>query len=341
LEAIDAALIDHELNQTARDGVNQINLGIESDAYGRTVAYWLRDPYAGQYNVVKPRRIDASRVLHLFIPERVDQARGAPWLNSAMKPLRHLDGYVEAELIAARAGAARLGVAKANDLFDPDKQKGEQRMQFRAGTLQVLPPGIELQEWSPDHPSAAFPAFTKAALRQIACGLGVSYNALANDLEGVNYSSMRSGLLIERDEWKCLQQWLIDEFFMPVYERWLASAMFVGAVTGVPGQMPTEDMLEARWHPRGWAWVDPLKDINAAILAVNNGFTSRQEVIAETGGDFEETIEQLKEEEDLIAAFDVTLRPTTGTGNSEMAPEPAADAPSADAARFDTPRTLQ
>jgi lambda family phage portal protein len=327
LQAIDTALIDTDFNRLASGTENAVTLGIEHDAYGRPLAYWLKQYFNGQsylsevgYVQNGRRRIDAKRLLHLFIPEQVDQARGASWLNAAVKPLRHLDGYVEAELVAARAGAARLGVVRPNDLFDPGQKTDNMRTSFRAGSLQMLPPGYELDSWSPDHPNEAFPDFTKGVMRQTACALGVSYNALANDLEGVNYSSMRSGLLIERDEWRCLQQWWIASLLQPIYERWLNAALFVGAITGVAGQMPDEDMYEAKWQPRGWAWVDPLKDINAAILAVDNGFTSREAVIGETGGDFEEVVEQLAQENALIDQYGITLQ----QGNAQSAP-PAED----------------
>ena len=320
LEAIDAALVDHELIRSARDGENAIELGIERDPFGRRVAYWLKPTPTDRVR----RRIDASRMLHIYVPEFVDQVRGASWLNAAVKQLRHLDGYCEAELVAARAGAAKLGIAKANDMFDPNVKQDDLKMRFRAGTLQLLPPGYELQDWSPDHPNDGFPNFTKSVLRQTACALGVSYNALANDLEGVNYSSMRSGLLIERDEWRVLQTWWIDEFLQPVYEAWLRSALFVGAITGVPAQSPTPDMYAVKWRPRGWAWVDPLKDTNASILAINNALASREEVIAETGGDFEEVLEQLAEEQGMLDEAGIEVPAPASGGSANVADAAAA-----------------
>ena len=49
--------------------------------------------------------------------------------------------------------------------------------------LQALRPGLPERPCSANSP--------RPALRGIASGLGVAYNALANDLEGVNYSSIR------------------------------------------------------------------------------------------------------------------------------------------------------
>jgi capsid protein len=36
------------------------------------------------------------------------------------------------------------------------------------------------------------------------------------------------------------------------------------------------------WHPRGFPWVDPLKDMQASLLAVQNGFKTQTDIMAET-----------------------------------------------------------
>lgn len=43
-----------------------------------------------------------------------------------------------------------------------------------------------------------------------------------------------------------------------------------------------------KWIPPGFAWVDPLKDIKAQIMAVRAGFKSRAEAVSEQGYDSEE-----------------------------------------------------
>ena len=65
----------------------------------------------------------------------------------------------------------------------------------------------------------------KALLRFVSSSLGVSYNALASDLEGVNYSSMRSGLLIERDQWRMLQSLMKEQMLQPIFEDWISMVL--------------------------------------------------------------------------------------------------------------------
>ena len=62
-------------------------------------------------------------------------------------------------------------------------------MNVEAGSFVSLPNGVDFKAFDPDHPTSQFESFVKSILRQIASGLNVPYNELANDLEGVSYSS--------------------------------------------------------------------------------------------------------------------------------------------------------
>lgn len=308
LQLIDPDLVDHEFNQVRGKNQPEIRLGVEVDDWGRPVAYHTFDRHPSDTGGPRDRiRIPASEVIHLYDPERANQTRGVSWLNSVMVPLRMLDGYIEAELVAARTGAAKMGFLKYTDpsAFEPPDPATPVRIDASPGTIETLQPGLEFQEWSPDHPTAAFPDFVKAVLRQVATGLRVSYNALANDLEGVNYSSMRSGLLIERDMWRVYQEWWMSRFLQPVYEAWLSTALLAGGLK-LDSRDPRK-FNDVRWQPRGWAWVDPEKDVNASVIAITNGLASRTEVLAEKGLDPEEVFERLSEEKALAEQYGIEL----------------------------------
>ncbi len=87
------------------------------------------------------------------------------------------------------------------------------------GIFETLPAGYKFSSFLPEHPTAQYGAFIKGSLRGVSAGLGVSYNSLANDLEGVNFSSMRVGAIDERDNWKNLQAWMIEGFSRSALRR--------------------------------------------------------------------------------------------------------------------------
>lgn len=302
IEAVDADQIDELYNVPPGRGQPEVRLGIEVDSFGRPLGYhaWNRPDYA----MSSPReriRIPASEVIHLFNHERVNQTRGLPWTHVVMWALKMLEGYSEAEVVAARTAAAKMGfwtrVPKEGTYGEipVDKQTGAIALDAAPGSFDFGPEGYQLQPWDPQHPSANYADFVKAKLREIASGLGMSYNALANDLEGVNYSSMRSGLLIEREVWRSVQRWWIEGFLQPIFEEWLNMALLSGALT--LDSRNSQKFKAHRWAPRGWQWVDPLKDTTAGIAGIKTGLTSRRRLLAEQGIDFDTVIEELAEED--------------------------------------------
>jgi lambda family phage portal protein len=321
LQVIDPDLLDHQFFRSpgADGNQNEIRLGVEINEYGKPLAYWFWDRHPTDLINIGARkriRVPAEELTHLFIPDRSMQSRGYTWLNTVMMPAKMLDGYIEAEVVAARIGSSKMGFFQSKtaadyeppptDATDP---RGKIEMEATPGSFEELPPGYEFKEWNPEHPAVAFPNFLKALQRWIAAGLGVGYNALADDLEGVNYSSIRSAMLIERDEWRALQGWWSRRFLEPIYAEWLEYAELSGQL--VLDARPWSAFLEVLFTPRGWDWVDPLKDVNASVAEIDNGLNSRQRVCAEQGVDFEDIAEELCEEQTIIKEYGLEL---TGLG---------------------------
>jgi lambda family phage portal protein len=176
---------------------------------------------------------------------------------------------------------------------------------------------VDFKAYDPQHPSTAFRDFEKAMLRGIASGLGVSYTSLANDLEAVSYSSIRQGLLEERDQWRRVQHWMVEHFCQPVYLRWLRQALDSGVVN-----LPANKYFKfsaTQWVPRGWQWVDPRNEAEAQIVAINNGLMTRTQALAERGLDIEDVMRERQAEDEIIASFNVTLP----GGTSPIPPEVA------------------
>jgi lambda family phage portal protein len=260
-------------------------------------------------------------MIHAFRQDRIGQTRGTPWTTTAMTRLKMLGGYEESELVAARISASKMGffTSEAGDDYQGNGEDGDGtiRMELQPGTFEQLPAGVEFKPFDPQHPSTAFRDFEKAMLRGIASGLGVSYTSLANDLEAVSYSSIRQGLLEERDFWRTVQFWMIEHFCQPVYERWLRQALDAGALN-----LPAAKYFKFRstqWVPRGWQWVDPRNEAEAQITAINAGLMTRTQALAERGLDIEDVLRERQAEDEMIAEFDINL---TGAAPAQPVPVP-------------------
>ena len=300
LQFLDINRLDENLNKNLNNGA-VIRMGIEFDTTGKPVAYHLlinleNEAAAG----ARYERIDADNIIHAFMGERPEQIRGATWMASAMSRLNMLGAYEEAELVAARIGASKMGfyTSEAGDSFIGDEDdQGYLIDAAEPGVFSQLPAGTGFTSFDPTHPTSAFESFNKAILRGIASGLGVAYNSLASDLEGVSFSSIRSGTIEERDQWRVKQNWMTQHFMDRIYEQWLSMQLLNGSL-GL-SMTDFDKLTEIRWQPKAWQWVDPLKDIKASTEAINAGIKTASEVVAEQGGDIEDIYDQLAYEQQL------------------------------------------
>lgn len=302
LQMIEGDRLDLNFNVQRKTGINEVVMGVEMDKFGAPVAYHILDkhPSAVSAAQAKRERIPADQIVHPFITDRIAQTRGVPWLVSAMTRLQMLGGYEEAELTAARVSASKMGFLvkdRAEGYVGETDNDGSTFMEVEAGAIEELPMGTRFESWNPDHPTGNYSNFVKSCLRGIAAGLGVSYNMIANDLEGVNYSSIRAGLLDEREFYMAIQRWYIDSLITPVFEAWLETSILNGTLN-LP--MAKFDKFNApQFMPRRWAWVDPSKDIDAQVKAIDARLKSKRAVIAETGGDIEDTLREIAQDDEL------------------------------------------
>jgi lambda family phage portal protein len=326
LQVLDADVLDHTHNRSAGNGLNEIRMGVERNKWGRPVAYWLWTSHPTDYFTQPQRervRVPANEIIHLYTVKRPGQTRGITAFAPVMSDINMLGGYQEAELVAARAGAAHMGFiieGEEAEGQDPDAPRSIPT-EAEPGAFHTLPVGHTVSQYSPEHPVAAFGAFISAILRSIATGLSVSYHALTGDLTNANYSSLRTGSLKERDAFKKAQNWIAVQLYRRVYLQWMKYAALSGAL-----KLPTRNMAlytAHNWLARGWPWVDPTKDIAAAAMEVAYGFNTRTEICAANGRDFESNVEMLAHEEDLADEHGVNLFSGILPGSNTVAEDEA------------------
>lgn len=347
LQLLEADRLDERVNRKLENG-NHVRLGVEMEPTGKPVAYYIRAAHPGegmQATAPATERVLARDVLHLFVPERAEQARGYTWLHAVLLRMNMLHAYEEAAVVAARVGAAKMGVFQRKDegtpgtlasMADSTDNAGRLQMSAEAGEFMELPPGYELASWDPEYPHANFDSFLKACLRGAAAGLDVAAHNLTGDMTDVNYSSARIAELSERDLWRVLQSWFVHAFARPVYEEWLAGALMTNEITleesgkAIPFDKYAKFRDAARFQPRTWAWVDPAKEIEAAEREIAAGLNSRTAIAASQGREVEDIIDELAQEKKLLQ--DAGLPTQIGKGGFSEAPAaPAAPAPAAKA----------
>jgi len=327
LQLLDPELVDVNYNEELRNG-RLIRMGIEYNEFDAPVNYHI-DKKTNQTLIYQPGdrvKVPANEIFHIYRMDRQGLRRGIPWPAASMVRAHMVDSYEEAALTNARVGASKMGfytTPTGQEYVGDLSNNGELLNSAEPGSFEQLPEGIEFTAFNPDYPKGEIKDFEKVMLRGIASGLGVSYNSLANDLEGVNFSSLRAGLLDERDSWTAHQNWFIDLFLIPLYDDWIKIQLLSGTIriNGNPLDVARADKYKSViFAGRRWQWVDPLKEVQAAVLAVDNLIESRSEIIRTRGNDPDEVRQEIAA--DNAKEAELGLQTKEGGENAESEPDP-------------------
>ncbi len=323
-QLLQSEMLPFDKTETAPNG-NVIRCGIEFDRIGRRVAYHFRRRHPGDSTdrgdtIPETVRVPAADVLHIYRPLDAGQIRGLPHVAPAMVRLFLLDQYDDAELDRKKTAAMFAGfitkAAPEEQLMGAveDADDGTGIASLEPGTLQVLLPGEDVTFSSPADVGGGYEAFQYRTLLAISASLGLPYHLVTGDVRQANYSSLRAELVEFRRRFSQLQHGVIaHQLCRPVWERWLDTAVLAGALE-LPGR---EAARAVHWIPPRWDWVDPLKDIQAQLLAIEAGLMSRRKAVEATGYDIEEI--DRENAADAARAAELGLSYTRGPGTPQAA----------------------
>ncbi|WP_414833600.1 phage portal protein [Afifella sp. YEN Y35] len=287
--------IDPHLTRDLGNGV-KIVAGIEIDAFGRRVAYHVREnadmPFATPYGT---KRIPAEDVLHIFEPNFPGQMRGISRLAPVATRITEVDKLEDALVAKANTAALFGGV-----FYRPDgggfgealpAQGADGEYGMEPGAMIFAPPGYQVEFTEPPSTEGAVD-FLRAEIRSIAAGVGMPYELVSGDLSQVNYSSARLGLLEFRRRIAALQRNLIiARFLLPVWRRFLLLEGLAGRI-----EMGVAMSAGAEFVFPGWAQIDPLKETQADAKAIEARLKSRFEVISARGRDPDVVDEEIRQD---------------------------------------------
>jgi lambda family phage portal protein len=314
LEIIEADQCPEHHNGTHNG--HQIIMGVEIDSWKRPVAYWFYADHPGELWNLKGRkleRIPAEEIIHLHTSDRPNQLRGVPLLHSTILRLKNTGDYEEYEQIAAKAAASIMGLITTPDadLLGEPNQENENSLpadeQMQAGILRYLAPGEHLEVLDPKRPNPNVTSFIECQLRASGAGIGASYEHISGDYSKTNYSASRLSLLNSRDRFKVLQVAFASKFNRSVYLDWLDMAVVSGVLNFPDYELRSKRYQCVKWQFRGWAWVDPDKEVSAILKALAGGLTTRSKVAAEQGEDFEEMVKAIAAERAMLKQYGVEV----------------------------------
>lgn len=276
-------------------GNRVIQNGVEFDAIGRRVNYWMYRDHPNDMLVrpggsFEPVPIPASEIVHLANVKRPGMIRGEPWLSRALIKMFTLDQYDDAQLVRQNIAAMFAGFVSPDatgkfevDGADTQSSTGVLSASLEPGTLQVLPPGSTLTFPTVPSPGDSYDVFNVQQHRYIATALGILYEQLTGDFSKVNDRTWRAAM----NEFKRrLARWqhtiMVFQFCRPIIRRWAELAVISGAIR-LPRGIEVADVAMPKWLPQAHAYINPVQDIQAKRDAIRSGLGSRAQTVSEDG----------------------------------------------------------
>jgi lambda family phage portal protein len=314
---------------------NMVDDGVEVDQQGRIVAYYIRNTYPYEPSIRKTdwQRVEAygqrtglPNILQIMDSERPDQYRGVTYLAQVIEPLLQIRRYTESELMAALVQSFFSAWIKTNtdtaefplssaaktaegDDFTASVPGGgddtDSEYVMGPGTVTHLKPDEEITFGNPNVPTSGFKDFVHTISGLVGAALEIPKEILLQEF-GQSYSASRAALLMAWSAFKMRRTWFVDDFCQPSYEVWLAEAIALGRIRA-PGFF-SDPLIRAAWCGATWIGpvqgiLDPVKETKAAVTVLGKGWKTNEQVTIEMGGgNWEDNVEQLARENELLNA---------------------------------------
>lgn len=300
--------------------------GVEFDALGRRVAYWLFGEHPGSMHFsgvssLNSRRVPAEGVLHVFRGNRSGQTRGVSWFAPALLKFKDFDEFDDATLMKQKIAAClavittdlngdapALGTATAGET-----SADHQIDTLEPGMILNVPPGREIEVVSP--PSVReYDGYSKTQLRAIAAGIGVTYEDLTGDYSEMSFSSARMSRI---RHWAKVDDWrwriVVPQFLDPVW-KWIST------IGGIVGAGMAETTV---WNPPPMPMIEPDKEGLAIARNIRAGIQTHQSAVRERGYQWEPFLDEyqagLQDLDSRGIVLDSDPRKMTQAGQAQQA----------------------
>lgn len=294
-------------------GIDERNAvdGIRFDAYGNPVTYDVLERHPGaalSLGFGDPKRVPASQVLHLFVPERPGQRRGIPELTPALPLFAQLRRWTLSVLAAAETAsdfAALMFTEQPPDGETPNADPFE-RLEIERRSMMTLPAGWKMAQLKAEQPVSTYGEFKREILGEIARCLSVPFNVAAGNSSSYNYASGRLDFQVYFKQLRVDRTRIAAQMLDRIFAAWVREAVLI------EGYLPQTLRNVATDWSHAWMWdgtehVDPQKEANAQATRLASMTTSLAEELSRGGKDWEEHLEQVARERAKMAELGLPL----------------------------------
>lgn len=338
IQMIPADQLPEDKNETLSDGGEIIN-GIEFDSVGRRVAYhlWNKNPgEAVQHSIAqKLERIPACEIVHTYSVLDPGQVRGMPELATVLVRLKSLNNFDDAVLFRQEVANLFAGFVtkqpSAHVELNPvtglpktyDNDAFTAIASLEPGSMQELNPGESVEFSNPPDAGSTYDGFMRQQLLAAFASVGQPYEIGSGDLRGISDRVLRVVVnefhrQIEQFQWNTF----IHQFCRRIWAAWMDSVVLSGVLPVDDYYQNRRLYMRVRWVPQGWAYFNPVQDVQSQEKQVQAGFKSRTSVRLEQGEDPDEIDDEIANENAIAdqLGFSFTSDPRTRSGSNNPPP---------------------
>jgi len=291
-------------------------LGVTTDRYGKRLQYHVLEETnefatKGESYPINVRDSSGRRqVFHVYNPKRVLQTRGVTQIAPVFSYAGMLEDInfaklVQQQVVSCFAIFRKMGMASNGGL--PTKGYGEASVETStAGTRQiegVSPgmeiiglPGEELQGFSPNVPNSEYFQQVKLILQVLGVNFGLPLCLVLMDGSETNFSGWRGAVDEARKGFVADQLNLVRRLHKPAYEWWLSRLLEEDSELRNWNDKPKINLFKHNWNLPTWSYIEPVADAEGDATQLRNALTSPRRLHNARGGDWEETADEIIED---------------------------------------------
>lgn len=310
--------------------------GVKVNRHGRPLGHYISqvnpadtlgmEVYPPKFYPVRQRVTGRKNIIHIFEQNRASQNRAVSQMVSVLKKMAMTRKYSDVVLQNAVINASYAATIESelppettyNQLSGGSSTASQDYMNQVAAYMGSsnnihidgvkvphLWPGQKLTLKNAGSPGGVGDNFEQSLLRNVASGLGLSYEQFARDYTQTNYSSARASAGETKKHMMARKRLFADRFASEIYQLWFEEDFMNGNVPlpkGVSlmgfysGQFK-DAITQCSWIGAGGSEIDPLKETKAAILKVKYNLSTYEAECAKLGTDYRDVIAQRKREE--------------------------------------------
>lgn len=324
VQPIESELIVTPTGDAARGMAGRdIRGGVELDAIGRAVAYWIAPRNSsGTPDAARARRIPARFVVFYRHTTRFDAVRGtAPVATITHRVVDAADLH-DSYVAKTRHDSKQGGVVRTEEgmpgNMDFDDDGGGDGGSGGAGDGGAVSSGSEdgspptfeddsLKLWwlrpnesvttlVPSTPSTSIVSYEEHLVRTMSCALGIPYEFWSLDLRNLSWSTANATVKLAGDRFREIHRWAVREIVRPILDWRILLAIARRELPQPPVRMGFDGLARSQFDayriaPPEYLWASEREHLEAAKLAQQMGMPALNALAAERGLTMDEVLD--------------------------------------------------